>query len=52
MKDSFDLDIEEIEKYKKSRVIASSCKDVIEEKLSEGQHQDTAGTGRLIIHTV
>ena len=46
------LDIEEIEKYKKSRVIASSCKDVIEEKLSEGQHQDTAGTGRLIIHTV
>jgi 5'-nucleotidase len=52
MKDSFDLDIEEVEKYKKSRVIASSCKDVIEEKLSEGQHQDAAGTGRLIIHTV
>jgi len=50
MKDSFDLDSEEVEKTKKSRVVASSCRAVIEEILSSGQHQDSEGKGRLIIH--
>ena len=49
LKDSFDLDIEEIEKRQKIRTVASSCKQVLEEVLSEGQHQNATGTGRLVI---
>jgi len=50
MKDSFDLDPEEVQKGRKPKVIASSCCQVIEEILIEGQHQNATGTGRLIIH--
>lgn len=50
MNDSFDLDLEEVEKNKKPRVVASSCRAVIEEILSSGQHQDSEGNGRLVIH--
>ena len=49
MKDSFNLEPEEAESIKKAKVIASSCKDVLEEMLSEGQHQNADGTGRIVI---
>ena len=50
MKDSFDLDLEEVEKTKKARVVASSCRVVIEEILSAGQHQNAEIEGRIVIH--
>ena len=50
MKDSFDLDLDEIHKEHRPRIISSSCCQVIEEILIDGQHQNADGTGRLIIH--
>jgi len=50
LKDSFDLDIEEVRKNHKDRVIATSCTQIIEEALQAGQHQNAKGKGRLILH--
>lgn len=50
MKDSFDLDLEEVERNGAIRIIASSCKDVIEEKLEEGLHQNVTEMHRLTVH--
>ena len=49
MKDSFNLDVEEVEKNGAIRTIASSCKDVIEEKLEDGLHQNVGHLDRLIV---
>ncbi|MBO4652243.1 MAG: bifunctional metallophosphatase/5'-nucleotidase [Lachnospiraceae bacterium] len=50
MMDSFDLELDEVVKKHKARVVASSCSQVIEEILIEGQHQNAEGAGRLIVH--
>ena len=50
LRDSFDLDIEELRKTHKDRVVSSSCTQIIEEELRSGQHQNAKDTGRLILH--
>ncbi|MBR2532905.1 MAG: 5'-nucleotidase C-terminal domain-containing protein, partial [Lachnospiraceae bacterium] len=48
--DSFDLQIEDLRKNRKDRIVSTSCTQIIEEALSVGQHQDAKGYGRLILH--
>ncbi len=48
--DSFDLKIEEIDENHKHRAIATSCAQVLEEILIQGQHQDAKIEGRLNLH--
>ncbi len=50
MKDSFCLDLEELRKIHRDRVVSTSCTQIIEESLLSGQHQNAKGEGRLIIH--
>ncbi len=50
--DSFDLTLAELRKNRMDRVIATSCTQIIEEKLLAGQHQNATGEGRLILHLV
>lgn len=50
VKDSFDIELEDLNRNHASRQICTSCAGVIEEVLQKGQHQDAYGTGRLIIH--
>ncbi|MBR5005907.1 MAG: 5'-nucleotidase C-terminal domain-containing protein, partial [Clostridia bacterium] len=52
MKDSFDLDIEDLRKNHRDRVVSTSCTQIIEEALLSGQHQNAKGEGRLIMHLV
>ncbi len=49
-KDSFDLEVADLDKNRTSRQICTSCAGVLEELLQKGQHQDAMGKGRLIIH--
>ena len=49
IKDGFNIDLEEVEKNAKSRVIATSCRDVLEEYMSNNQHLDVNELNRLII---
>ena len=48
--DSFDVMIEELRKNHLDRVISTSCTQIIEEVLSNGQNQNASGEGRLILH--
>ena len=50
LKDSFDIDLEDLEKNHKHRAVATSCAQVIEEMLRIGQHQDAKVEGRLTLH--
>ncbi len=50
LKDSFDLTLEETRKNHMDRMISTSCTQVIEEILTNGQHQNATGEGRLILH--
>ena len=50
LKDSFDLDHDEIDKNHPQREIATSCVQVIEETLQKGQHQNSDLEGRIVIH--
>ena len=50
LKDSFDLDIEELEREHPHRDIATSCVQILEESLQRGQHQDARIDGRMVIH--
>ena len=45
----FNKKIEELESIEKSRVIATSCRDVLEEYMSTHQHLDRKDEGRLVI---
>lgn len=49
MEDSFDIKPSEILKNGKRRTISTSCRQVIEEYLSENQHLDRIAGDRLII---
>ena len=40
IKDCFDITVEELDKNGKSKVIATSCRDVVEEYMSNNQHLD------------
>lgn len=50
LKDSFDLDHEEIEKDHPQRDVATSCVQIIEEALQKGRHQNARIEGRIVIH--
>ncbi len=50
LKDSFDLEYEEVEKEHPQREIATSCVQVLEEALQRGQHQNAKVEGRMILH--
>ena len=49
---SFDMPLAELEKNHKSRIVTTSCTQVIEEALQSTQHQNASGEGRLILHLV
>ena len=49
-KDSFDIELEDLEKNHSSRQVATGSANLIEEMLQKGQHQNAKGKGRLIIH--
>ena len=42
--------VEELRKNHADRMISTSCTQIIEEVLTNGQHQDASGEGRLILH--
>ena len=48
--DSFDVTLEELRPNHPDRMISTSCTQIIEEVLTNGQHQDASGEGRLILH--
>ena len=50
--DSFDITLEELRRNHQDRMVATSCTQIIEEVLSNGQHQDASGEGRLILHLI
>ena len=45
----FNTKIEDLEKNDKNKLIASSCRDILEEYLTENQHLDIECNTRLII---
>ncbi|MBQ3307778.1 MAG: 5'-nucleotidase C-terminal domain-containing protein [Bacilli bacterium] len=45
----FNKKVEELESTEKSRIIATSCRDVLEEYMSTHQHLDRKNEGRLVI---
>ncbi len=49
IEDCFNIKLETIEKNGKPRVIATSCRDIMEEYLGENQHIDSKDKTRLII---
>lgn len=51
IEDSFNIKLEEVEENGKNRILATSCRDVLEEYLSTHQHLDRQGKGRLILNT-
>ena len=50
LEDSFDVTLEELRKNHPDRMVSTSCTQIIEEVLTNGQHQDASGEGRLILH--
>lgn len=50
MKESFDIDIEELRKNHMDREISTSCAQILEEMLTKQHHLDAPKMGRLIIH--
>ena len=48
--DSFDIELEDLEKNHSSREVATGCARLLEEMLQKGQHQNAKGKGRLVIH--
>ncbi len=49
-KESFDIDLSELDENHPSREVATDCRKVLEEMLQRGQHQDVSAGERLIIH--
>jgi 5'-nucleotidase len=49
LKDSFDLEIEEIDRNQKHRAVATSAAQVLEEMLTLGKHKDARIEGRIIL---
>ena len=49
IEDGFDITIKELEENAKVRILATSCRDVIEEYMSSNQHLDVETLDRLII---
>ncbi|MEE3342670.1 MAG: bifunctional UDP-sugar hydrolase/5'-nucleotidase [Bacilli bacterium] len=45
----FNISLKDVEKNGKSRMIATSCRDIIEEYMGDNQHLDRDGMGRLVI---
>jgi 5'-nucleotidase len=50
LKNSFDLEIEDIEKNHMHRAVATSCADVLEEMFKARQHMNSSVQGRLVLH--
>ena len=50
LKDSFDLELKDIEKNHMHRAVATSCADVLEEVFKAKQHLNSRVQGRLILH--
>ena len=49
IEDGFNISLKELEKNGKSKIISTSCRDIVEEYLSKHQHLERTGKGRLII---
>lgn len=49
IKDGLDITLKQVEKNGKAKMVATSCRDIIEEYLSTHQHLSAKGSGRLII---
>lgn len=49
IEDGFNISLGELSVNGKSKMIASSCRDIVEEYFSENQHLDRDGVGRIII---
>ena len=49
IEDCFNITLKELEENGKSRVIATSCRDIIEEYLSTHQHLDKDCEGRIVV---
>ena len=45
-KESFDIDLKDLDKNHPSREVATDCRKVLEEMLQRGQHQDISGQSR------
>ncbi|MCR4635752.1 MAG: bifunctional metallophosphatase/5'-nucleotidase [Butyrivibrio sp.] len=50
LKDSFDLEIEEIDRNQKHRAVATSSAQILEEMLTLGQNKDARIEGRIVLH--
>ena len=50
LKNSFDLEIEDIEKNHMHRAVATSCADVLEEMFKARQHLNSSVQGRMVLH--
>ena len=50
IKDGFNITLDEVEKNEKSRVIATSCRDILEEYMASNQHLDIKDEKRLVIN--
>ncbi|MBO7335046.1 MAG: hypothetical protein J6U67_09115, partial [Lachnospiraceae bacterium] len=50
LKNSFDLEIEEIDKNQKHRAVATSAAQVLEEMLALVNHRDSKIEGRIKLH--
>ena len=49
IEDCFNISLKELEKNAKERIVATSCKDVLEEYMSSNQHLDVEKLDRLIV---
>ena len=49
IEDGFGITQKEVEENGKARILATSCRDVLEEYMSTHQHLDSKGKGRLIV---
>lgn len=49
IEDSFNITLKEVEENGKTRIIATSCRDIIEEYLSENQQLDASEKDRLVV---
>ena len=49
IEDGFGITQKEVEENGKARILATSCRDVLEEYLSTHQHLDSKGKGRLVV---
>lgn len=47
---SFDLTLDQLQGNRPTRVVATSCNDVIEEVLQTGEYRDASGEGRIVVH--